>query len=412
MAKELILITAGYPYGNSETFLETEIVYLSRVFDTVKIIAVNPKSSIIREVPVNCELHSCTIDSSSLSNFSSLRYLFFGDVWTELSRIRKEYGLKLSRTIFKTILVSYKNARIISKVLKPHVDDGKYQVFYSYWSDDSAIGLSLLKRKENAIKTVARCHGWDVYFHVHNANYLPFRNLIGEQMSMIAPISVKGEQYITEKWCIGENTKKVHVRRLGVQKGEECSEHADSNCFSIVSCSNVIPLKRVHLIVEALGLIEDLDIRWTHFGDGNLLPETRELGELKLKDNISCDFKGRTSNGEVLAFYRQQKPSLFINVSTTEGIPVSIMEAMSFSTPVFATDVGGTSEIVNNENGLLLPPDLSPEYLSDQIRAFFQSLEEIKELKRRAAFDTWKFRYNSEANYAEYAQELLDLRTI
>lgn len=41
-------------------------------------------------------------------------------------------------------------------------------------------------------------------------------------------------------------------------------------------------------------------------------------------------------------------------MSDSEGIPVSIMEAMSFGIPVIARNVGGMSEIVNEENGLLL----------------------------------------------------------
>jgi len=230
LTKELLLITAGYPHGNSETFLEAEIVYLSRAFDKVKIIAINPESSVSREIPENCEVHSCRPSSSSLSNFLSLRFLLFSDVIRELSRVKKLYGLKLNRTIFKTILVSYKNARMISKCFKAHIDSQKVQVFYSYWSDDSAIALSLLKQKYRTPKTVARCHGWDVYFHVHTTNYLPFRNLIGECMSLIAPISTKGEQYIEEKWCIGEHAKKVQVKRLGVHAGQiDSSGQADQS---------------------------------------------------------------------------------------------------------------------------------------------------------------------------------------
>ncbi|NCO54621.1 MAG: glycosyltransferase, partial [Bacteroidetes bacterium] len=45
---------------------------------------------------------------------------------------------------------------------------------------------------------------------------------------------------------------------------------------------------------------------------------------------------------------------LFINVSESEGIPVSIMEALSAGIPVIATNVGGTNEIVNNDVGFLI----------------------------------------------------------
>jgi glycosyltransferase involved in cell wall biosynthesis len=406
LTKELILITAGYPYGNSETFLETEIIYLSKAYEKVKIVAVNPETSVCREIPENCELYNYSVDSSSLSKLLSLRFLFYSDVLKEFSSLKKYYGLKLSRTIFNTVVVSYKNARLISRCLAKHIDPKKDQVFYSYWSDDSAIALCLLQDKHQRINTVARCHGWDVYFHVHPTNYLPFRRLIGEQMTLIAPISSKGKQYIGEKWCIGENLEKVEVQRLGVHSGTEVAVQEGESSFHLVSCSNLIPLKRVHLIVEALSMIQDIPIRWTHFGDGILLNETIGLAERLLNDNVKYEFKGRASNKDVLAFYGAHKPSLFVNVSTSEGIPVSIMEAMSFGTPVFATDVGGTSEIVDNENGLLLPVDVTPLDLSNHIRNFIASSEMQKNEMRNSAFNTWKNDFNAETNYVKFAQKL------
>ena len=66
---------------------------------------------------------------------------------------------------------------------------------------------------------------------------------------------------------------------------------------------------------------------------------------------------GAFSNREVFDFYKSHPVDFLINVSNNEGIPVSIMEAHSFSIPVVATNVGGTSEIVNEENGILLPAD-------------------------------------------------------
>ena len=45
---------------------------------------------------------------------------------------------------------------------------------------------------------------------------------------------------------------------------------------------------------------------------------------------------------------------MFINLSSSEGIPVSIMEAQSFGIPVIATNVGGSGEIVVSETGVLV----------------------------------------------------------
>ncbi len=58
---------------------------------------------------------------------------------------------------------------------------------------------------------------------------------------------------------------------------------------------------------------------------------------------------------------------IFVLSSTSEGHNVSLLEAMSTTLPVVATDVGGNSEIViDGVTGLLVPP-VRPDILSDKI---------------------------------------------
>lgn len=45
----------------------------------------------------------------------------------------------------------------------------------------------------------------------------------------------------------------------------------------IVSCSNVVPVKRLDLIVETLQHILDINIKWTHFGDGIMMNQIKEM---------------------------------------------------------------------------------------------------------------------------------------
>ena len=44
------------------------------------------------------------------------------------------------------------------------------------------------------------------------------------------------------------------------------------------------------------------------------------------------------------------------------------MEALAFGVPCLATNVGGTSELVNNNNGKLLPKNLSAADLQSEIQ--------------------------------------------
>ena len=46
----------------------------------------------------------------------------------------------------------------------------------------------------------------------------------------------------------------------------------------------------------------------------------------------------------------------YILPSYAEGVPISILEAMSYSLPIISTNVGGVPSIVNDSNGILIPP--------------------------------------------------------
>jgi glycosyltransferase involved in cell wall biosynthesis len=52
-----------------------------------------------------------------------------------------------------------------------------------------------------------------------------------------------------------------------------------------------------------------------------------------------------------------------------EGLPLVALEAMSCGVPVIATDVGGTSEVMNEDYGKLVPPN-SPEALAEAVLEF------------------------------------------
>lgn len=146
--------------------------------------------------------------------------------------------------------------------------------------------------------------------------------------------------------------------------------------FHIVTCSNIIPLKRVIRLAEALKIIQEENpeitkqIQWTCFGSGSSEEELKEFCH-KYLSSIKIQFRGNVKNEEVLRFYETTNVDLFVNLSTTEGLPVSIMEAMAHRIPAIATEVGGTPEIViDGTNGVLLSSDFSNEQLVNAIKKF------------------------------------------
>ena len=276
--------------------------------------------------------------------------------------------------------------------------------FYSYWCDDSALGLALAHEEFPKIKTLCRIHRWDVYFEESAVNYLPFRHTIAQQIGKIVSISQDGIDYAKAVWKTGLDDKFV-LSRLGINNSVTPAIIERNYCL-LVSCSNIIPVKRVHLIAEALQEISETAIKWVHFGDGS---ERKALETLikKLPPNIQVELMGRRDNKEIYTYYTEHRPDLFINVSSSEGVPVSIMEAMSFGIPVIATNVGGNGEIVNNENGCLLSHSPSATEIAAAINQFTElSSAQLME-RRKRSFETWNLEYNAEVNYTNFLSILL-----
>jgi glycosyltransferase involved in cell wall biosynthesis len=169
----------------------------------------------------------------------------------------------------------------------------------------------------------------------------------------------------------------------------------------------MVPVKRLHLLIEALHKVNS-KVEWRHIGSGPLESELNQLAK-ELPSNVVVKFLGNLSNKEVLENYSNEPTDLFINVSELEGIPVSIMEAFSCSIPVIATNVGGTSELVNDKNGILISKDVTPDELASFIDEFYNLNEDEKQVKSREAYEMWNNNYNAEKNYEEFASKLMNM---
>jgi glycosyltransferase involved in cell wall biosynthesis len=403
MKNKLVLFTADFPYGSGETFLETEIGYLAKGFDAVTIISQNTSSNVCRSVPENCLVERIHLGVSASDKIKAVIGLFNPLFWKERKVIKTVYNKQFTKGIVTTMLISLYRARKVKALVSGLVQENEPAVklsFYSYWCDDVAIGIAMAQKENATITCFSRMHGWDVYFEASAINYLPYRHFISENLKGIFAISQKGKDYTAERWKI-PNPEKVKVTRLGVAEQKPVSPNIEE--FILVSCSNVIPLKRVDLIIQALAELKDTRLKWVHFGDGTELERVKALALNLLPETIIAEFKGRVDNQTILQWYAENNPSVFINVSTTEGIPVSIMEAMSFGIPSIATNVGGTGEIVNEENGMLLAANPTIEEIGKEIENFIHLSKEERLLKSKAALNTFREMYDAEINYKGFA---------
>ncbi|HEY1047219.1 MAG TPA: glycosyltransferase, partial [Bacteroidia bacterium] len=175
----------------------------------------------------------------------------------------------------------------------------------------------------------------------------------------------------------------------------------------IVSCAKIRDVKRIHLIAEALMHI-DIPCKWFHLGDENLDAKNDESipkyikakEELIHSKHIQMTAMGAKDNEDIYKFYEFTPITAFISVSASEGIPVSMMEAISFGIPVISTDVGGCKEIVTPNSGTLIPKDSSPEQIAKSILDFYSSNMNSIEFRQKVR-EYWLKTFDMRSNYKQ-----------
>jgi len=415
--RHLIIVCSNFPYGFGEPFLEVELTYLKQHFQKITICTTGKIKDLKQfEVTETVTLVELSPSISFVEKIASVLRLFFdSEVRDELQVIAKDFHGTLSFGKIKTLLVSrLRGLKIKSQILARVEIANTDQLFlYSYWTDDAALAISYLKKEISTATAFCRLHGWDLYFERSRYHYLPFRKTIFNGLDAIFAISENGRNYLLSHFSSIINVGRIYQSRLGIRTVDRLAPHERNfRRFKLISCSNLIPIKRVNLIVEALSHVEALEIDWTHFGNGIELESLTQLCEKKLgsKENIQFQFMGRVPNWKVLEYYSDHRIDLFISLSRYDGIPVSIMEAMSFGIPAIATDVGGVSEIViNGKTGFLLDQEVSPKDVAEVITDIAQMNTDDYNKLRLEAKNFWGTFYSADINYPEFCAQILSL---
>jgi glycosyltransferase involved in cell wall biosynthesis len=407
MGKILFLITPNPPYEQGEEYLSSELPVLAKSFDQIIVIH-HAEGYKKRDIPYISELIYFSYLPAKAEKLKSIWYVFSWVFWRELFDMIFHYHLfptpQRIASLLGAIAIGKKFARFV--LAKIGISKNKVYV-YSYWCNFIAVGLAFLKRRSKAIICLSRAHGYDVYFDRNESGYLPLRRFIYKNIDRVYFISKKGFHYAKEK------TKffpAMRVSYLGSMPVAQPNKNKSST-FQIVSCSWVIPVKRINLIIDALALLNsEHGIKWTHFGDGSNYEEMIRYAKTKIskKSHLTYEFKGYVSNDKLLDFYSRNSIDLFINVSESEGLPFSIIEAFSFGIPALATNVGGTNEIVESaKNGILLDEHLTAQELTNHIEYFISLDEQTKAQYSQNAYLKWKECFNAEKNFQLFIDDFI-----
>ena len=398
--KRLVLFTAHYPYTNGESFLEDEVKYAASIFDEIVIVTaercatrdkyyIPDKATVIESRKGMRRYIGLLVACIHMFSPLTIKEIKWG--------IREQKGIRSPIEILKKMLITECNIATAQMSFSKWYSKAP-TLYYAYWLDAEATYLTYVKEKINGL-CIARAHGSDCFFE---RDYHPYRRQQLESLDKIYPVSEAGYKNIQTYYgsIVKGLTLKTQTVYLGVkipQKEETWNRKEEA---TIVSCAEVKKLKRIDLLIDALSLI-NRPIHWIHFGEGELTEEIRTYADEKLKEknNIRYEFTGRILKSDILKFYEENSIDMIVNTSDYEGIPVSIMEAMSYGIPAIAKDIGGNSELVDNECGKLLGSDAGAEKIAQAIETLLETEENDMKAIRLAAREKVRTKFADKRNY-------------
>lgn len=390
--KILYLYTSKFPYGDQEVFIHNELRYLSKHYDKIIITPLFPDTRCIYKLDQNIIVNNSLLPPSNLLRILSIIFIKRKILKAYIIDFKEKKTYRKYRWMVKW-LKSYINTNYLYRHHHKKIENISNGIVYFYWTSSIVNILPFINKNPNVVY-VTRLHGGDIYLNRSNG-YSPIKKKVLNSVDYFLPISKDIKNYLMSIYSIPEG--KIFINRLGSAKHIENTPVENNKLLRVVSCSSIIKIKRVEMIIDILKHIEDELVEWHHFGDG-VLQEDIIRKSKSLPKNIKAIFHGRVNNYNILENYSNIYYDVFINVSKHEGVPVSIMEAMSYGIPVIATDVGAVNEIVNNENGLLIDKNFD----SFEVAKTIMSIKGDKwRNKRENAYSFWRDNYNLVQNTSE-----------
>jgi glycosyltransferase involved in cell wall biosynthesis len=187
--------------------------------------------------------------------------------------------------------------------------------------------------------------------------------------------------------CVPLDSARLAARQgIGVRKALVLHNGIDTTRFTatrtevsgpVATVARLSPEKDVETLIRAVALAAPFrpDLRLEIAGDGPCLADLRRLtAELGQQERVR--FLGQVRDVPGLL----ARAGLFVLSSRTEGISLTLLEAMASGLPVIATRVGGNPEVVaEGETGLLVSPG-NPAALADALRQLWHAPQERRRL--------------------------------
>jgi colanic acid/amylovoran biosynthesis glycosyltransferase len=244
------------------------------------------------------------------------------------------------------------------------------QLLHIYFGNIAVLLRPLIRHWPNP--TIVSFHGADVLVDMEEPAY---RRATEEMLLLVNRVLVRSESLRRAVIDLGCAPEKIEIQRTGIPLDQfPMRERSapDNGEWRLLQAGRLIEKKGLKTALRAFAKFrkEFPSARLTIAGEGSQLGELQSLAR-ELRIASSVDFAGFVSQKKLRELFYSSH--LFLHPSETapdgnqEGVPNSMLEAMSTGLPIFATRHGGIPEAVEHNIGGILVAERDYESLGDAL---------------------------------------------
>ena len=232
--------------------------------------------------------------------------------------------------------------------------------------------LAWLLARSTGIVPLSTVHGWSGQTRRESLYYYADKKLLTRYPLVIA-VSEPIRQTLIEFGANPSNVRRisngvdhtVFTRVAGLRESARRSLGIPPEAVVLGSIGRLEPEKRYSLLLDAAAALRDeFDPFVVIAGAGSQQPTLEAVARDR---GMLHRLKLLGHRHDVVDIHHAF--DVYVQTSDREGIPNAVLEAMAVGTPVVATDVGGTGELISDAvHGLLVPAE-SPAALTAAVRA-------------------------------------------
>ena len=206
----------------------------------------------------------------------------------------------------------------------------------------------------------------------HNLN-VRIQKLIRNWSISSSEIVVTPSDHLKE--FINKTNPKTEV--LKINNGIEITEFKRNKTplheFNILINSRLVVQKNIHLVIEAMGSIKNLDINLKIIGEGGEFARLEDLiTNLKIQNRVKMI--GKVENNLISEYLKTS--NLFIQASDYEGLPHSILEAINYEVPILSTEVGGCKDLLDSgDRGFIISSPQNKQQIAEKIDYIYENYD-------------------------------------